>query len=452
MNETQPFDHIRKRDGAVVPFTPIRITNAIYRAAVAVGGRDRSVAEKLTGQVIAYVRRGLPDGIPPTVEHFQDAIEKVLIESGHARTAKAFILYRDERARKRDHREGTAAAPRSGDSIPWKKIWEVLNWAIDHRVATVGQLNERVVDGTFRDLVAESEEAYSLDIARAADAILRRQDEVKIVIIAGPSSSGKTSTTIKTAEHLKNEGFEFVPFHVDNYFFNLEAHPKDEFGDYDYETPQAIDLELLNRHLRELLDGKTVEPPYFNFKTGKREGTTGALKLAKGQILLIDTLHGLYGPMTEGIPNAAKFRLYIETLLQMRNQTGAYIRWTDIRLIRRMVRDFQHRNMTPQKTLEHWHYVRSSELRHIVPYVNSCDYIVNGALPYELPIWAARMKETFSTWLDAYTHIPARRDAHERSHRVHALLESVTPWTDEGVVPGKALLREFIGGSEYDYH
>lgn len=452
MNPSATFDHVKKRDGAVVPFTPIRITNAIYRAAVAVGGRDRSVAEKLTDHVIDYVRRTLPEATPPSVEHFQDAIEKVLIENGHARTAKAFILYRDERARKRDHREGTAAAPRSGDSIPWKKIWEVLNWAIDHRVATVGQLNERVVDGTFRDLVTESEEAYSLDIARAADAILRRQDEVKLVIIAGPSSSGKTSTTIKTAEHLKNEGFEFVPFHVDNYFFNLEAHPKDEFGDYDYETPQAIDLALLNRHLRELLDGKTVEPPYFNFKSGKREGTTGALKLQKGQILLIDTLHGLYGPMTEGIPNTAKFRLYIETLLQMRNQTGAYIRWTDIRLIRRMVRDFQHRNMTPQKTLEHWHYVRSSELRHIVPYVNSCDYIVNGALPYELPIWAARMKETFSTWLDAYAHIPARRDAHERAHRVHALLESITPWADESVVPGKALLREFIGGSEYDYH
>lgn len=445
------FQHIRKRDGSIVPFTPLRITNAIYRAAIAVGGRDRTTAEQLAWQVIDHLRKTTSDDAP-AVETVQDAIEKILIENGHAKTAKAFILYRDERTRKREGRIGDIAGPnQQGECIPWKKIWQVLNWAVDHRVATVGQLNERIREGSFGDLVKESEEAYGLDIARAADAILKRRDEVRVVIVAGPSSSGKTTTTIKIAEHLRNEGFEFVPFHVDNYFFNLEDHPKDEFGDYDYETPQALDLPLINDHLRKLLAGETVDVPYFNFMSGKREGSHEKLRISKQQILLIDSLHGLYGPMTEGIPTAAKFRLYIETLLQLRGADGTYIRWTDIRLIRRMVRDSRSRNMTPTKTLEHWHYVRRSELEHICPFVTKVDYVVNGALPYELPVWAARMKENFQTWAKSYRDNTQKADAFRRSSRIGNLLESVAPWSDETIIPENALLREFIGGSSYKY-
>jgi uridine kinase len=450
MSEEFPFQHIRKRDGAVVPFTPLRITNAIYRAAVAVGGRDRTQAETLTRKVVDHVANTLRPELP-TVEMFQDAIEKILIESGHAKTAKAFILYRDERTRKRETRERETVGPRQGETIPWKKIWEVLNWAIDHRVATVGQLNERIAEGSFPDLIRESEEAYALDIARAADAILKRKDEVRLVIVAGPSSSGKTTTTIKIAEHLKNEGFEFVPYHVDNYFFDLEVHPKDEFGDYDYETPQAIDLQLLNEDLRKLYAGEEVAPPIFNFVSGKREGHEPPMRLKEGQILLIDTLHGLYGAMTEGIPAQAKFKLYIETLLQMRGADGTYIRWTDLRLLRRITRDSRTRNMPPRKTLEHWHYVRSSELRHICPYVTTVDYVVNGALPYELPVWAAQLRASFAEWSKDYANNSARADCHRRGNRVSNLLESITPWTDETVIPEKALLREFIGGSSYKY-
>ncbi len=444
------FDHIVKRDGSVVPFTPIRITNAIYRAAIAVGGRDRAMAEVLTGKVIDHVKNVVrPE--KPTVEIFQDAIEKILIESGHARTAKAFILYRGERNRKRVNREKDSIGPRQGESIPWKKIWQVLNWAIDHRVATVGQLNERIAEGSYFDLIKESEEAYQLDIARAADAILKRRDEVKFVIVAGPSSSGKTTTTIKIAEHLKNEGFEFVPYHVDNYFFNLEDHPKDEFGDYDYETPEAIDLALLNGHLNEIFEGKEVHPPFFNFKSGKREGTSHPIQLKPGQILLIDTLHGLYDRMTEGIPPSSKFKLYIETLLQMRGPDGNYLRWTDLRLMRRMTRDRENRNVTPRQTLDHWHYVRRSELRYIIPYVTTVDYVVNGALPYELPLWAARLKEQFETWVKEIPEDTPKPDSLNRARRVHNMLSAITPWTDETIIPPKALMREFIGGSDYKY-
>lgn len=443
------FHQIVKRDGSIVPFTSLRITNAIYRAAVAVGGRERNTAEILTGKVIDHLEKTVSEKVPH-VEDVQDAIEKILIENGHAKTSKAFILYRAARSRKRDERENRGEGEQKADSIPWKKIWEVLNWAIDHRVATVGQLNERIEEGSFPELVRESDEAYHLDIARAADAMLRRKEELRIVIVAGPSSSGKTTTTLKIEEHLKNEGFEFVPFHVDNYFYNLEMHPKDEFGDYDYETPQALDLEMINQHLRELLDGKTVQPPFFNFKTGNREGLCSPMTLEKNQILLIDSLHGLYDPMTSSVSREQKFRLYIETLLQMRGPDGAYIRWTDLRLMRRMTRDHRCRAMTPQKTLEHWHYVRNSELRHICPFVNTVDYVVNGALPYEVPIWAARMLPGFRTWKDEYIGNAVRKDCLERSTRVFEFLDATTPWSDETVIPDTSLFREFIGGSRYE--
>lgn len=448
---TPTFQHVKKRDGSIVPFTPLRITNAIYRAAIAVGGRDRTTAENLTDQVISYLHEAHPNENIPSVEMIQDAIEKTLIENGHARTSKAFILYRNERSQKRLGRNSISGGPNQGECIPWKKIWEVLNWSVDHRVATVGQLNERIAEGSYFDLVKESEEAYQLDIARAADAILKRKDEIRVVIVAGPSSSGKTTTTMKVAEHLRNEGFDFVPFHVDNYFYDLALHPKDEYGDYDYETPQALDLALINEHLKKLVDGETVEPPFFNFKTGNREGTSHPMTLKKNQILLIDSLHGLFSEMSDGIAASAKFKLYIETLLQMRSTDGTYVRWTDIRLIRRMIRDSMSRNMTPQKTLEHWHYVRSSELRHICPYVSHCDYIVNGALPYELPIWAARMKDSFKTWSSEYIDNPQKADSLRRAQRVSNLLQSITPWKDESIVPEHALLREFIGGSSYKY-
>jgi uridine kinase len=449
MSETI-FQHVKKRDGSIVPFTPARITNAIYRAAVAVGGRDHATADRITGDVIHYLKTHVASETP-SVEEVQDAVEKVLIETGHAKTAKAYILYRDERNRKRLSRESVSEGPRQGENIPWRKIWGVLNWAVDHRVATVGQLNTRIAEGSFPELVRECEEAYQLDIMHAADAILKRRDEVRMVIVAGPSSSGKTTTTIKVAEHLKNEGFEFVPFHVDNYFFNLVDHPQDEFGDYDYETPQALDLPLINQHLRELIEGKEVHPPFFNFKSGKREGTSHPVSINKGQILLIDSLHGLFHEMTAGVPAECKFKLYIETLLQMRGVDGPFIRWTDMRLIRRIVRDVANRNVAPKATLDHWHYVRSSELRHIIPHVTTVDYVVNGALPYELPIWAARMKDQFAAWVKECELEPRRPDSLRRAKRVHAMLDSITPWTDESVVPQNALFREFIGGSSYKY-
>lgn len=445
------FTQVVKRTGAIVPFTPERITNAIYRAAVAVGGHDRKTAEGLTEQVIALMGQQMPPDHIPTVEEIQDRVEKVLIENGHAKVAKHYILYRDERARARQAKAALAARP-SGN-IPWRKIWYGLDWAVEHGVHTVGALNERIARGEFPDIVRESDAAYEQDLENAAELIKARRDQVKIVIIAGPSSSGKTTTTIKLGMRLEHIGLKLVALNVDNYFFDLALHPKDEYGDYDFETPQALDLELINEHLVKLIAGEEIQMPQYDFKTGTRRPTTTPMSLAENEIILIDSLHGLFPNMMSAIPDERKFKLYIETLIQLKGSDGNYVRWTDLRLMRRMLRDAAHRSYDPQRTLEHWHYVRSSELRHIIPYVNTTDYIVNGALPYELPVFRPRLMNQFAKWSTQYDNDPQREDAMIRAKRVYALLQTITPVTEdaERAIPPTSHLREFIGGSTYKY-
>jgi len=443
--------HIVKRTGAVVPFNPERITNAIYRAAVAVGGRDRATAENLAKQVVDILEDVTLRGQHPTVEETQDIVEKVLIENGHAKVAKAYILYREERARQR--REKAARGYRQMGNIPWRKIYEVLRWSADHDLYTIEQLNERIARGEFANIVQESERAYNEDIQTASQIIQDGRQEIRLVIVAGPSSSGKTTTTIKLGKLLNQVGLSLVTFHVDNYFFDLELHPRDEFGDYDFETPQALDLALINEHLARLIKGDEIRMPFYDFKTGKREEGVTAMRIGPGDIILIDSLHGLFPTMTEDVPDEKKFQLYIEPLLQMKGPDGRLVRWTDLRLMRRMVRDAEFRAYDPQRTLEHWHYVRSSEMRNIIPYANSTDYIINGALSYELPVMRRRLLADFVRWELEYEGDPLRVDALERAQRVRKLLEAVAPITekDEEAIPLTSHLREFIGGSIYEY-
>jgi len=242
-----------------------------------------------------------------------------------------------------------------------------------------------------------------------------------------------------------------VTLNVDNYFHDLEMHPKDEFGDYDFETPQALDLSLINQHLIALLNGQEVQLPYYDFKTGKRSEKTTPMRLESNEIILIDSLHGLYPEMTSSVPEEMKFKLYIEPLLQLKDNEGRYVRWTDIRLMRRMLRDAVHRAYDPTQTLLHWHYVRTSELRNIIPYVNTVDTIINSAMPYELPLYKAKLGDEFSRWAEQYKDDPLHQDAYERAERVHQLFEEIDAVEDDTIVPENSVIREFIGGGIYRY-
>jgi uridine kinase len=434
---------VTKRDGRLVPFTQERITNAIFRAAVAVGGRDKATAQDLSNQVVAILEEKFSLDQSPTVEQIQDVVEKILIENGHAKVAKAYILYRDERNR---HRlQGKSTSEQVSENIPWAKLWSALDWAVDHGVNTVAGLNKRINSGEMPDIVMESEMSYSQDIASVENAILAKKDEIKMVIFAGPSSSGKTTTTRKVALRLAEKGISFLELNLDNYYFDLELHPKDEFGDYDFETPQALDIEMINRHIKELLDGKEIQMPYYDFKTGVRSQKTIPTHMSEKDVILIDSLYGLYPALTEGVKSTI-YKVYIEPLLQLKCNNGEYVRWTDIRLMRRMLRDATQRAANYEQTLTHWHYVRSGELRNIMPFISTADYIINTGVPYELSIYRPKLLEYFAKWSQEYKEDPLRQDAYSRASRVYTLLNSIVPYLDEAIVPTDSVLREFIGG------
>ena len=439
-----------KRNGARVDFNQLRINNAIYRAAVSVGGRNFELAQQLGAQVTKILEERYAPDEAPSVEEIQDVVEKVLIENGHAKVAKAYILCREERTRIRER--ANAKAQHTSGNIPWEKIWRVLDWAVDHKLNHIELLNQRVSAGEMQEIVMESEVAYQQDIEQIAKQVLDRKDEVRIVIVAGPSSSGKTTTTKILTEKLRRSGYDLKELGLDNYFFDLEMHPKDEFGDYDFETPQAMDLEMINTHVNQMLEGETVLIPHYDFKIGKRTLAQTEMHFDPNELILIDSLFGLYPQMLDGVDDAVKMKIYIEPLLQMKTNQGRYVRWTDIRLMRRMLRDSIHRAYDYERTLTHWHYVRSSERRNIIPYMQYADYVINSAMPYELSIYTPKLIDHFRGWVDKYAGDPLREDAFIRAERVLELLEQVVPYPDDAFVPEHSVIREFIGGSIYAKH
>jgi uridine kinase len=375
-------------------------------------------------------------------------VEKVLIENGHAKTAKAYIVYRENRRRQREHR-GKAGDKRS--RLPYRLMYENLLWNIEHGCGNVDDLNQRIKDGGFPQLIMDADRSYTEGVHRAAEAIAS-QEGTKLIIVAGPSSSGKTTTTAKLSARLKELGIETVLLNLDHYFFDLEVHPKDEHGDYDFETPEALDIPLINKHLKSLVEGETVKIPYYDFVTGKRRLDATDVRIGGNQVILIDTLHGLYEPLTQSVDDELKYKVYIETVYILKDRDQNFLRWTDIRLLRRMVRDHAQRGYDPRQTIGHWHYVRRSELKHIIPFINDADFVLNGALPYELPFHKKYSFRYFPEFISEWAGNPKRRDAFIRAERIHNLLSQIEPYDDESAIPEDSLLREFIGGSIYKLH
>jgi uridine kinase len=442
-----PITSVLKRAGQTVAFDPEKITVAIYKAAAAVGGHDRALSEQLAAQVVAALEATYSGDLPPTVEDIQDVVERVLIKTGHARTAKAYILYRHERAKLRSQREAAQV-----EFLPYKAMWQALDWAVEHRCHTVDQLNAIIAEGRLPELIAAADQRYESMLDATAEEILARRERLRFILVAGPSSSGKTTTTWKLTERLARHGISVIPMSLDNYFFDLELHPRDEFGDYDYETPEALDLGLINAHLAELDAGQAIEMPVYDFESGRRTEQTRRFEPARGSLILLDSLHGLYDGLTVSVPDSHKLKIYIETIAQTKDREGRYVRWADIRLLRRMVRDARTRNHDPERTILHWHYVRRSELKHIIPYQSGADCQINGALAYELPFLKLHAFEHFPRFLERWRDDERHLDGYIRARRIHDLLASIADLPDDKAVRPTSLLREFIGGSAYDVH
>ena len=467
---------VQKRNRALVTFDERAIFLAIMRAAESIGGLqqdylpgindklfdayalDEKVAEFLTDAVVICLNSDPHHHIanfPPTIEIIQDLVIHVLRSYGFQNTADAYECYRWGR-----HwlREGAITDTQFvGNGFPRKRMEKILEWNRHHGCDTVAGLNEVVRSGKLRPLVEESLAMYEATLDEAAKKVIARLDagdKLRMLWISGPSSSGKTTTTVKLTQRLEKHGLRFLMLNLDDYFWALIEHPTDWINDRNFETPEALDIQLLNQHLKDLLAGKTIDKPVYSFKEGRRIATK-PVKLEPDQILLLDCLHGFYPPITEGIDPSAQFRVYIETLNVLREGDGTtkrLTRFTDIRLIRRMLRDVQHRNHSSLSTILHWHYVRWGELFSIIPLMGQADHVINGGLPFDLPV----LKPFF---IGPGGHLPPPEamnqysgflDAQIRYRRVKMLLESVTGVTrDElaGLLPGDAVIREFIGGS-----
>lgn len=437
---------VYRRDGTQVPLDQNKIVEAIYKAAAEVGGQDLLLAKKLADQVVEILEKHSSDAVP-AVEEIQDVVERVLIENGHATTAKAYIVYRQKRKELREKREKNEV-----ENIPYKTIWQALVWNLEHSCETIEKLNEHIAVGIFPKLIEDAEKNYNQEIDIIANSILAKRDQVRLLIVSGPSSSGKTTTTNRIAEILQEQGIGLVKFAVDNYFYDLRSHLEDKYGDHDFEGPYSLELPLINQHLTSLFKGKTIQMPIYNFQTGNREQEkTIPLKLKENQIMLIDSHFGLYDKLTEVIPADQKFGLYLETLCQLRDNDGRFVKWTDIRILRRMIRDSQFRALQPAQTVGHWHYVRRGELKNIIPNIARADYVLNTSLSYELPILKHYLYKLFPEIIKTYKDDSGRQDAYIRAQRVYDLLSTITEWEDDSVVPKNSILREFIGGGIYNH-
>jgi uridine kinase len=469
---------IQKRNRALVTFDEQRIGRAILRAAESIGGfrqdflpgindklfeaygADEKIAEFLADAVVLCLNSNphhLTANFPPTIEDIQNEVLHSLRSYGFQNTADAYECYRWGR-----HwlREGAITETQFvGNGFPKKRMEKTLEWNRQHGCDTVAGLNEIVRRGRIKPLVDESLALYEASLDEAARKVMGRLnagDNIRMMWVSGPSSSGKTTTTVKLTERLRKQGLRFLMLNLDDYFWALIDHPTDWINDRNFETPEALDIQLLNQHLRTLLEGKPIEKPVYSFKEGRRTGSK-PVKLEKDQILLLDCLHGLYPPITEGVDNSMQFRLYIETMNVLYEDDGRSNRltkFTDIRLIRRMLRDVQHRNHSPLSTILHWHYVRAGELYSIIPLMGVADHIVNGGLPFDLPAL-----KPFFIGHQGYLPPPGDfvpyegfLDARIRYNRVKRLLESVEGLTREqadsyDVIRGDAVIREFIGRS-----
>lgn len=328
--------------------------------------------------------------------------------------------------------------------VPQEKLFNVLKtsdeWGNTLDVNNVGDLNECITNGDIRELMLVQEALQEKQIAHIADMIL--EGDKKIVLIAGPSSSGKTTFSHRLSVQLRAHGLRPYPLALDNYFVDREFTPRDENGNYDFECIEAMDLKLFNSDMAKLLAGEEIEIPTFNFTIGKKEYKGKKMKLNKGDVLVVEGIHGLNPLMTSELPNDSKFKVYISALTQLNIDEHNRIPTTDGRLIRRIVRDARTRGNNAQATIAMWPSVRRGEEKYIFPFQEEADVMFNSALIYELSVIKQYAEPLlFAVPRDSYEYLEAKR-----------LLKFLDYFLglEERNIPKNSILREFVGGGCFD--
>lgn len=323
---------------------------------------------------------------------------------------------------------------------------ENSNWCNIIGVNDISSINRAIAKGYSRDIIQIAEALHERKYAEIADMIYQRRDEVKLILLAGPSSSGKTTTSMRIAMQLKVLGLNPVVLAMDNYFVNRENTPKDEKGNYDFECLEAVDLKLLNEQLNQLFNGEEVEIPIFNFAEGKRIFNGKKLKMGKNDILIMEGIHALNPGLTSTIEAKRKFKIYASALTSLSIDENNSISTTDNRMLRRMVRDNNFRGTSAEQTILRWSSVHSGEYKNIFPYQEYADVMFNSSLIYELPL----LKHFAEPLL---RRIAPTSPAYAESLRLLRFLSYIIELTpaEHFAIPPTSVLREFIGGSSLKY-
>lgn len=309
-------------------------------------------------------------------------------------------------------------------------------------VSTVGDFNEAVRSGQTTGLINVSEALQEKKIASIAEQIAHRQG-TRVVLIAGPSSSGKTTFCKRLSIQLVTCGIKPIQISLDDYFVDRHLTPKDENGEYDYESVHALNIPLLNEQLQQLFEGKNIELPKYNFQTGKSEKSGKRLQLGDNQVLVLEGIHALNPELTAQIPQEQKFHIYISALTTILLDDHNYIRTTDNRLLRRIIRDYKYRGVNAQETIHRWPSVRAGENKWIFPYQENADVMFNTAMLFELAV----IKQQAEPLLDL---VPENCPEYAEAYRLRTFLDYIQPIPNRALPP-TSLLREFLGGSSFKY-
>lgn len=329
------------------------------------------------------------------------------------------------------------------ESVNQKKLFSVFReaeeWARILDVADVGALNDKVKSGEIDDMIRVSEALHEKKIAKIADMITAEKDKIKIVLISGPSSSGKTTFSKRLSVQLRVNGLRPYAISLDDYFLDREQTPRDENGQLDFESINALDISLFNEHLNKLLKGEEIMLPTFNFVTGHREYHGNTLRLTDNMVLIAEGIHGLNEALTSEIKYENKFKIYVSALTQLNIDLHNRIPTTDVRIIRRIVRDNRTRGRDAESTLLGWPMVRRGEDKNIFPYQEEADVMFNSTLVYELGV----LKKYAESLLKK---VSRESVAYSEANRLLTFLSYFLN-IDETSVPQNSLMREFIGGS-----
>ncbi|MGL5558956.1 MAG: nucleoside kinase [Paraclostridium dentum] len=325
------------------------------------------------------------------------------------------------------------AQPKLSNIYKESEVWSELI-GIDK----VASLNEAIESKKYGEIISIVEALHEKKISQIADII--KENNKRVILIAAPSSSGKTSFAHRLSIQLKVNNLHPVPISLDDYFVDREDTPLDEFGNFDFESIYAIDLELFNSDLEKLLKGEEIKLPKFNFKTGKREFSGKTLKIEKDQPIILEGIHALNPMLTQSIDDKDKFKIYISVLTQINLDNHNRIPTTDLRLIRRIVRDYNFRGYSAEKTILNWWSVRRGEDKNIFPYQEEADIMFNSACLYELAV----LKKYAKPLLE---QIEDDNEAFIESNRILKFLQYFVELDDELDIPPTSIIREFIGGS-----